>query len=101
MSDFKCRVCGQECPIVPDQPGRAVCEEHCEGHDYVYIRGERRTACIHCDKEKEYEPLEDDIQISFRDPGRQLGTPLSELSTRPGEKGYEEWCRICRSWGYD
>ena len=32
---------------------------------------------------------------------RRLGTPLSEISTRPGEKGYAEWLRISRSWGYD
>lgn len=31
----------------------------------------------------------------------QLGTPISELSGRPGHKGYEEFCRIARSWGYD
>lgn len=32
---------------------------------------------------------------------RQLGTPLSELSGRPGEPGYAEFVRIARSWGYD
>lgn len=32
---------------------------------------------------------------------RRLGTPISELSGRIGEKGYEEFCRIARSWGYD
>ena len=32
---------------------------------------------------------------------RQLGTPLSELSGRPGHKGYEKFCEIARSWGYD
>lgn len=31
----------------------------------------------------------------------QFGTPLSELSGRPGERGYEEFCRIARSWGHD
>jgi hypothetical protein len=30
-----------------------------------------------------------------------LGTPISELSGRSGEPGYEEFCRIARSWGYD
>lgn len=30
-----------------------------------------------------------------------IGTPLSQLSGRPGESGYEEFCRIARSWGYD
>lgn len=29
-----------------------------------------------------------------------LGTPLSELSGRPGEPGYREFVRIADSWGY-
>lgn len=29
-----------------------------------------------------------------------IGTPLSQLSGRPGEPGYDEFCRIARSWGY-
>lgn len=32
---------------------------------------------------------------------RKLGTPISQLSSRPGEPGYDEWVRIARSWGYD
>ena len=32
---------------------------------------------------------------------RKLGTPISQLSGRPGEPGYAEFCRISRSWGYD
>lgn len=32
---------------------------------------------------------------------RPLGTPISQLSGRPGEPGYEEFTRIARSWGYD
>ena len=32
---------------------------------------------------------------------RQIGTPLSRLSARPGEPGYREWLRISRSWGFD
>lgn len=31
----------------------------------------------------------------------QLGTPLSELSGSPGHAGYEKFCRIASSWGYD
>lgn len=30
-----------------------------------------------------------------------LGAPLSEISGRPGHPGYEEFCRIAQSWGYD
>ena len=31
---------------------------------------------------------------------QQLGTPLSELSGRPGQKGYAEFVRIAESWGH-
>ncbi len=54
--------------------------------------------------EIEREPSEDDVPISFarkRDPGEKVGTPLSELSGRPGHKGYAEFCQIACSWGYD
>lgn len=30
-----------------------------------------------------------------------LGVPLSELSGRPGRPGYEKFCNIASSWGYD
>ena len=29
-----------------------------------------------------------------------FGTPLSELSGRPGHKGYDEFVRIANSWGF-
>ena len=32
---------------------------------------------------------------------QQLGTPISELSGRLGEKGYERFKEIAASWGYD
>lgn len=32
---------------------------------------------------------------------RRLGTPISQLSGRPGHPGYDEFVRIARSWGYD
>jgi hypothetical protein len=32
---------------------------------------------------------------------RPLGTPLSELSGRPGHPGYDRFCEIARSWGYE
>jgi hypothetical protein len=31
---------------------------------------------------------------------QQLGTPISQLSGRPGEPGYERFVVIGRSWGY-
>lgn len=32
---------------------------------------------------------------------RRLGTPLSELSGRPGHAGFERFKDIARSWGYE
>lgn len=29
----------------------------------------------------------------------QLGTPISELSGRPGHRGYDKWCEITGTWG--
>jgi hypothetical protein len=31
---------------------------------------------------------------------RKLGTPMSQLSGRPGHDGYAEFVRIAKSWGY-
>lgn len=31
----------------------------------------------------------------------QLGTPISQLSGRPGHPGFEEFRRIAESWGFD
>lgn len=58
------------------------------------------------------EPMDDDVAIgpAPRDPTKPLGTPISQLSGRPGPKDdighpdhahYAEFCRIARSWGYD
>jgi hypothetical protein len=59
------------------------------------------------------EPMEGDVPImtakEFRG-DRPLGTPLSELSSQPGDPnnlddprhaGYAEFCRIARSYGYE
>ena len=48
--DFSCRVCGKQCDSAPPAPERAVCEEHCEDHEYEYDRGERDRFCKHCGK---------------------------------------------------
>lgn len=32
---------------------------------------------------------------------KRFGTPISEIATQPGQKGYGEWLRISQSWGYD
>lgn len=39
--------------------------------------------------------------VCFPEGRPQLGTPLSEISGRPGHKGYDEFCRIAKSWGYE
>lgn len=61
--------------------------------------------CDACDLsvEVEHEHHDDDVSIAAppRDPGKPLGTPISELSGRPGRPGYAEFCRIARTWGYD
>ena len=62
--------------------------------------------CDACDLgvgEGDYEPLEGDapIEPAPRHPDGKIGTPLSELSGRPGHDGFAEFCRIARSWGYD
>lgn len=62
--------------------------------------------CDACDLgigEHEYprEPMGDDVSIPSRDPDRSIGTPISQVSGRPGHDGYAEWCRISRSWGYE
>lgn len=41
------------------------------------------------------------VACGMSDEPRQIGTPLSQLSGRPGEPGYAEFCRIARSWGHD
>lgn len=62
--------------------------------------------CDACDLavgEEDYEPREDDVYIppAPRDPDRPLGTPISQISGRPGHPGFDEFKRIAKSWGYD
>ena len=52
--------------------------------------------------EVEREPLEGDVYIEPEPrPEGKLGTPMSQISGRPGHPGYAEFKRIARSWGYD
>lgn len=39
-------------------------------------------------------------EFSASDLGHRVGTPLSQLSGRPGTAGFEQFCRIAESWGY-
>jgi hypothetical protein len=43
----------------------------------------------------------DDDVIPAPRPISEIGTPISQLSGRPGEPGLAEFCRIAKSWGYD
>jgi hypothetical protein len=71
---------------------------------------EEEAICDHIAKvasEDRYEPMEGDVSLSFaREPGEPLGTPLNELAGRPdgtleGQRKYENFVRIAKSWGYD
>ena len=55
--------------------------------DLYYFTGENRADFADCPGCNPHGP-------------RRLGTPISELSGRPGHDGYEEFCRIAESWGY-
>lgn len=41
------------------------------------------------------------LELLATEIGHRLGTPISQLSGRPGFPGYDEFKRIARSWGYD
>jgi hypothetical protein len=41
------------------------------------------------------------MQFAESDLGIRLGTPLSQLSGRPGHHGYDRFCAIAASWGFD
>lgn len=41
------------------------------------------------------------IPVAPRPAGEPIGTPISELSGRPGHPGFAEFCRIAKSYGYD
>lgn len=62
--------------------------------------------CDACDlgigeHEIEREHFDDDVMPPPRDPSAPIGTPISELSGRPGEPGYAEFCRIAKTWGHE
>lgn len=50
--DFSCRSCGADCPVAPDFPGQAVCENCCPDHEYEYDAMQRESFCAHCYKER-------------------------------------------------
>lgn len=102
-----CIVCGAETPGHHFLDVRSFCEAHCPDHDWDYDRYRRGHFCLNCDAEKEYEPSDDDVGFgSYQlDPGEPIGTPISELATRPdgtvaGQRRYENWLRLSERCGY-
>lgn len=61
--------------------------------------------CERCDiaiNEDETDTEIIDTDVSIMPPSTSIpGTPISQLSGRPGHPGYEEFKRIAQSWGYD
>lgn len=53
------------------------------------------------DSEIDREPLDGDFNIPLKDKNIPLGTPMSQISGRPGHQGFEEFCRIAKSWGHE
>jgi hypothetical protein len=106
-----CRVCGTRDEIYAwDEynPGATICIDCCEHPGYEYDRCERRRFCVECGNEPPIDwggyGSDDDIGLSFyscRDACEPIGTPISQLSGRPGHQGYEEFKRIAKSWGHD
>lgn len=41
------------------------------------------------------------LRFSEADLGLRLGTPISQLSGRPGHRGYDQFKEIAASWGHD
>lgn len=40
------------------------------------------------------------ITVPLTEVGLRGGTPISQLSGRPGHPGFRDFCRIAESWGY-
>lgn len=53
---FICHKCGKETLVAPDPPGKAVCIDCCEDHNYKYERGEHGHFCVNC-----YKPAPEDL----------------------------------------
>lgn len=107
-----CRICGSRAGIIswwPENPGAAICPGCCEHPDYEYEPGDRDYFCVECGDCAPYEWIDglcgdDCCSVSMgasREPGEPIGTPISQLSGRPGHDGYEKFVEIAKSWGYD
>lgn len=47
------------------------------------------------------EPMDGDVGIAPIERPEPIGTPLSQISGRPGHPGFEQFRAIAKSWGYD
>lgn len=58
-----------------------------DGHTFFFSTeyAARRATCPHC-KPEGLTPI---------------GTPISQLSGRPGDAGYQKFCEIAETWGYE
>lgn len=58
-----------------------------EGHVFFFAGelGARRATCPQCNP----------------DGPQPIGTPISQLSGRPGQPGFGRFCEIAASWGHD
>ncbi len=105
---FKCRHCGGDTYVEPDD-WSAICAKCCGErgeHEWYHERGEG-WLCEHCNEMAPPDFARDDEGYGLgslfvhSERGAVLGTPLSQLSGRPGHPGYDEFRRIAKSWGYD
>jgi hypothetical protein len=67
-------------------------------HVWVVFDGQKHALPCH-PRSLEYLPASEPPTPPSAEP--RIGTPLSELSGRPGQPGYDRFCDIAASWGYD
>lgn len=74
----------------PDEPDVGICAGwYCDNCNIGYP------------DDGSHEPMEDDVDIDPIQRDKVPRTPISEISTQPGQPGYNEWLRISKSWGHD
>lgn len=87
----RCPKCAEELEVQEADPSVGImgASAYCDACDLVV------------DVEHEYH--DDDVIVgpAPREPGQSIGTPISQLSGRPGEPGWEEFKRIAKTYGYD
>lgn len=87
--DFHCGKCGKKCPVAPDPPVKAVCEDCCEDHDYKYESFSRKRECVHCGKEMPHDWFDNESGIP-RHTGP-IGTPAANVTGEMLDRMGREW----------